>query len=153
MPTQIARQKIIRTIPGNTFLKGCSSGNLGNYPAPFTEWQEFTRAKKWKCFIHLMKNIKFLFSYDLWRVYSAVLGNKSDITSILNIKKHVYTKLVIFLFNLIVESQFKNLIIENFCGWILPLNNINLIFLFFYLSLSIFTLLNLLIKYISFEIY
>ena len=37
MPTQIARQKKFRTIPGNALWKGCSPGNLGNYPAPFRE--------------------------------------------------------------------------------------------------------------------
>ena len=30
-------KKKFRTIPGNALWKGCSPGNLGNYPAPFRE--------------------------------------------------------------------------------------------------------------------
>ena len=30
-------KKKFSTIPGNALWKGCSPGNLGNYPAPFRE--------------------------------------------------------------------------------------------------------------------
>ena len=94
----------------------CSTSSLGQLLPSLATFEQQIDIKP-NCDYHTLAVTCILKYLDYWQLFLQKPCNKSDITSIFNLKKHVYTKLVIFLFNLIVESHFKNLIIDHGESW------------------------------------